>query len=167
MIVQESDFFKKPYSIPSLNTDTRPSFEELIKDANQEYWIKRLLGPVEGADFISDLQSGVPQDAKYVAIFEELTFSTSNEDVFRFHGLKKQLIAVFYRQWMQMIEVSEVHTGSTKTNTIATRPSSVVDLAVAWNVVVEENRNMRLFMQENRSTYPRYIYCPLIMEAAV
>lgn len=157
-IVTETDFTIKPYSIPALNSDTRPHFEDFIRDEMQEFWVKLMLGDTLGQAFIDDLDSqGVPQAQEFIDIYNELIFEYAGSPII-FQGVKRQLIGIFYYIWMSEISKIALHTGTSKVKSIAAVDFAAVPLAAAWNDIAVHNEKLMLYINKNSDSYPDYEY---------
>ena len=168
MIILTINSFIHFYKIATKNT-TEGLLQAYI-DSNEELGIKQLLGVELGDLFIADLIAGVPQDARFVAIFNPFI---DDDALGQSKGMKAMLTSFVYYQYIKNSQSvstqSGVSTLGTEAGKIVTFENAVRSAEVRFNDGLETFYSIRKYIQENQSTYPEFkgviispVYSPIL-----
>ena len=119
--------------------------------------LNKLLGDALALLFIADLVSGVPQTARFLAIFNAFTDGENRKQSL---GIKKILQAqVFY--WIIYDDIikhsqSGVVTGSAENSIVQVGGDATRLGESRWNEVLQSWKDIQWYINDNSGTYPEY-----------
>ena len=124
----------------------------------ENLFINRLLGCELAKLFIDDLDNGVPQDPKFVAIFEPFCKQDECGNMYESSGMKDMLIGMIYFEFVKNNN-SYVSTGGNKakkTENSKTAGSLWHNVYARWNLSVKTSVAIQWFICREMATYPEY-----------
>ena len=152
----DKDDFTGELSI-AVNQYNSEALDEIIADANQEKYIKMLLGAELGDLFIADLVAGEPQTARFIDLNSPKTFEL-NGCVIHFDGIKKDVLRALYFDWTSQQAVLNLSSGNSTVMSEAATPDNHMKSTLTWNRIVSDNDALSCYIKQNSATYSEYKY---------
>ena len=150
-----------------LNTDFVGKYELNVNQFNEDlidayilkyenYYLTQLLGSELSTLFIADLTAGIPSDASYLLIFNQLSYD-SNYEVVRSNGIKEMLIGFIYYHYIKDESQIQTSTGTVSTKGENSNKMMLNNITNSrFNDSVESFEAIQTYIEDNRVTYPTY-----------
>jgi hypothetical protein len=154
-IVQPSDFVGKH----AISTDmfTNQNFVLAINEIETN-WLNKLLGTSLATLFLADLLNGVPQSARFLAIYNAIVLSDECIDESYSSGMKDLFKGIVYYTWQKKNPLQSTTIG--QVNTVATnsaKPSFTSSIVVSiYNEAINNYKVIQSYIKRNSSTYPEF-----------
>lgn len=173
VILTVDDFVVKPYSL-AVGPDVVDSFTDMIREDRQHYWIKKLLGEVEGQRFIDNIDEATfkPTDPDLLKLHNGFSFPFL-DDVIHFSGIKRNLMRAFFKEWSDEQPNINLETGNVTLKTVAAEYDNGIKGIKLWNELVRENLVLACYMtldtveNPNATTFPNYTFQALENETTI
>ena len=148
-----------------IETNFQPIFADLqtyLTDAHETAILYKIMGKTEADLLIADLDaSGDPQSAKWIAIFSDFNFVTSNIS-WNCIGVKEILKYFVYSEYVGGQSIVNSIAGNVTQSFEASSPEQLIKKAdVIWNRAARNVDILQYYMSQNSTDYPNLISCSI------
>lgn len=127
-------------------------------DKYERIYLVKLLGAELFKDFIADLVAGVPQDARYLAIFEAFEYDDVNCMVYISEGMLEMIKGFIYFQYLKDLTNTVAVSGNVRqmgenSENVSTLNSMIY---TRYNEAVKTYKTIQKFICDNSKDYLKY-----------
>jgi hypothetical protein len=154
ILLSNNDFIGN-YSIPQ-NIYTKELLDYYI-DENEEPILYGLLGVDLANLFIADLSNGVPQSARFLAIYNAFAYNENYQMVLS-KGIKEMLKGFVYFDFVRNQQNESEISGATQKKGTNSTPSNYqgVWLVKFYNNACDTYKAIQEYIEKENATYPEY-----------
>jgi hypothetical protein len=132
---------------------------QIYIDYVENYYLKRMFGVDLEALFQADLVAGVPQTARFIAVFDSFDHQETNSVIYSSEGIKEMLKGLTYFYFLRDLNKKVAATG-----TVIAKSANSDNISANWvsaqsryNESVETLRVIQYYMDQIQSAdYPEY-----------
>jgi hypothetical protein len=127
-----------------------------LSEFNEDKHVKRILGNDLGVLFIANLVGGLPQEARFISIFETFDFVIGG-CLYNSLGVKGALIRLFYSYYCSKQAIFNQIGGNSNVDQEASNPDNLI-ATTSYNEGVTTICKLQRYVDDKNTEYPEFEY---------